>query len=135
MKQSIREKLENLKNRLEELNRFLASENATKNIDEYRKNSREQAELGEIVALFNKHKAAENALIEAQKLLNDPEMKELALLEIDDLNLEIEQAEQAVAPQLISMFAELDADGEDQHLQHSHRRRDRAFAHLAGEQR
>ncbi len=101
MKQSIREKLENLKNRLEELNRFLASENATKNIDEYRKNSREQAELGEIVALFNKHKAAENALIEAQKLLNDPEMKELALLEIDDLNLEIEQAEQALQTLLI----------------------------------
>ena len=48
---------------------------------------------------------------------------------------QVKQAEQAVAPQLISMFAELNADGEDQHLQHSHRRRDRAFAHLAGEQR
>lgn len=46
MKQSIRDKLENLAGRLDELDRILASGEATRDMDQYRKLTREHAELG-----------------------------------------------------------------------------------------
>jgi peptide chain release factor 1 len=52
MNQSIRDKLEHLTGRLDELDRMLASGDATQDMDEYRKLSREHAELGPVVALY-----------------------------------------------------------------------------------
>ena len=52
MKQSIRDKLESLVGRLDELDRILASGEATRDMDQYRKLTREHAELGPVVALY-----------------------------------------------------------------------------------
>ena len=52
MKQSIRDKLENLTGRLDELDRILASGEATRDMDQYRKLTREHSELGPVVALY-----------------------------------------------------------------------------------
>ncbi len=78
MKPSIRHKLEQLADRLIELDRLLGAENATRDIDQYRKLSREHAEIGEVVALYNAYRKLEDELREASAMLADPEMKALA---------------------------------------------------------
>ena len=78
MKQSIRDKLENLVGRLDELDRILASGEATRDMDQYRKMTREHAELGPVVALYKDWQQTEADLHSAQEMMVDPEMKELA---------------------------------------------------------
>ena len=83
MKLSIRDKLESLVGRLDELDRILASGEATRDIDQYRKLTREHAELGPVVALYKEWQQAEADIVSAQTMLDDPEMRELAELEIE----------------------------------------------------
>ncbi|WP_319243546.1 peptide chain release factor 1 [uncultured Propionivibrio sp.] len=78
MKQSIRDKLESLVGRLDELDRILASGEATRDMDQYRKLTREHAELGPVVALYRNWQQTEADLASAQEMMADPEMKDLA---------------------------------------------------------
>ena len=78
MKQSIRDKLENLVGRLDELDRILASGEATRDMDQFRKMTREHAELGPVVALYKEWQQTAADLDSAQEMMADPEMKELA---------------------------------------------------------
>ena len=82
MKQSIRDKLENLVGRLDELDRILASGEATRDMDQYRKMTREHAELGPVVVLYKDWQQTEANLQSAQEMMVDPEMKELAEEEV-----------------------------------------------------
>jgi peptide chain release factor 1 len=82
MKQSIRDKLENLTGRLDELDRVLASGEATRDMDQYRKLSREHAELGPLVALYQTWKQTDADLQSALEMMSDPEMKVLAEAEM-----------------------------------------------------
>src|SRR5690606_39247578 len=84
MKPSIREKLENLSERLVELDRLLASEGATANMDNYRKLTREHADVGPVAALYAQWVRAEQDLASAQEMSEDPEMKAFAAEEIDN---------------------------------------------------
>ncbi|MDB5799161.1 MAG: prfA [Rhodocyclales bacterium] len=84
MKQSIRNKLEQLAERLEELDALLATETATANMDQYRKLSREHSEIGNVVKLWKDFLQAEADERTAQEMLADPEMKELGLSEQAD---------------------------------------------------
>ena len=59
MKPSIATKLEQLAQRLGELTRLLSSEDATRDMDNYRKLTREHAELTPVVELFQSFKQAE----------------------------------------------------------------------------
>lgn len=78
MKQSIRDKLESLVGRLDELDRILASGEATRDMDQYRKMTREHAELGPVVTLYRQWQQTEADLASAQEMMADPEMKDLA---------------------------------------------------------
>ena len=82
MKHSIREKLDQLAMRLGELDSLLASEEATRDMDQYRKLTREHAELTPVVALWQRYLQAEEDLRHAEAMLSDPEMKDLAEEEI-----------------------------------------------------
>ena len=82
MKQSIRDKLENLVGRLDELDRILASGEATRDMEQYRKLSREHAELGPVVALYKRWQQTEADMQSAQEMMADAEMKELAEAEL-----------------------------------------------------
>ena len=82
MKQSIRDKLEGLAGRLDELDRTLSSSEATRDMDQYRKLTREHAELGPVVALYQTWRQAEADLQSALDMMTDPEMKELAEAEM-----------------------------------------------------
>ena len=83
MKQSIRVKLENLLNRQEEVNRFLASEEATQDMDQFRRFSREHAELESIVSLYRTWQQTEKDRVTAEQMMGDPEMRELAEMELE----------------------------------------------------
>ena len=78
MKQSIRDKLESLVGRLDELDRILSSGEATRDMDQYRKLTREHAELGPVVALYQTWQQTEADIRSAQEMMADPEMKDLA---------------------------------------------------------
>ena len=84
MKSSIAHKLDQLSNRLEELNAILASSEATRDLDQYRKLNREHAELGPVVALYKSFQRAERDIASANEMLADPEMKGLAEAEIKE---------------------------------------------------
>ncbi len=83
MNQSICDKLEQLTGRLDELDRMLSSGEATRDMDEYRKLSREHAELGPVVALYQSWRQTRADLCAATEMLADPEMRELAAAEVD----------------------------------------------------
>jgi peptide chain release factor 1 len=84
MKESLAAKLDSLARRLEELNATLASETATRDMDAYRKLTREHAEIGPVVAAWHTYKTAEQDVTAANEMLADPEMKEFAESEIAD---------------------------------------------------
>ena len=82
MNASIAAKLAQLADRLDQVNAILASENITDDLDQYRRLTRERSELGTVVALYREHGAVERSLGEAQVLLADPDMRELAEIEL-----------------------------------------------------
>jgi peptide chain release factor 1 len=82
MNPSIRDKLEHLTGRLDELDRMLASGEATRDLDEYRRLSREHAELGPVVTLYQAWRQTLADLTTGLEMLADPEMKELAEAEV-----------------------------------------------------
>ena len=76
-------KLDQLANRLVELDELLMHESATSNMDSYRKMTREHAEIGPLVALYQQFQNAGANLTEAQDMLSDADMKVFAQEEIE----------------------------------------------------
>ncbi|MEX0959111.1 MAG: peptide chain release factor 1 [Burkholderiales bacterium] len=101
MKPSIASKLVQLSARLEELNAMLSSEDATRDLDSYRRLSREHAEISPMVELFNAHKRCEHDLQAALEMEHDPEMRELAEAEVRESRARMEQIEVQLQRQLL----------------------------------
>ncbi len=93
MKPTIQKKLATLADRLEELNHLLASPEVTADMDNYRKLSREHAELGPIVEQYLAYKQTEADIAAAQEMAADPEMREFAQEEIEAGKQKLEVAE------------------------------------------
>ncbi|KAF3999698.1 peptide chain release factor 1 [Glaciimonas immobilis] len=93
MKPSMLAKLDQLSNRLVEVNDLLNQEEATSNMDSYRKLSREHAELGPLVALYLNYTQADADVQTAMEMLSDPDMKEFAQEEINSAKARMEQLE------------------------------------------
>jgi peptide chain release factor 1 len=86
-------KLDQLTERLEELNDLLMQEGVTSDMDVYRKLTREHAELGPLVALYKSYRQADADMKSAQEMMSDPEMKEMAQDEIAAAKTRMEQLE------------------------------------------
>src|SRR6185369_2558501 len=84
MKPGITNKLEQLSRRLEDLDGLLASEDVTRDMDQYRKLSKEYADITPVVERFRDYRRAERDVDEAEGMLSDPDMKDLAEQEIRD---------------------------------------------------
>src|SRR5438094_7960367 len=78
MKPTIAVRLEHLRSRLQEVNQLLSAENATRDMEQFRRLSREHAELTPVVELFGQYRKTEQEVAEAQEMLSDPEMKSYA---------------------------------------------------------
>jgi peptide chain release factor 1 len=81
MKPALRTRLEKAVSRLGEINVLLASEDATRDMDRFRKASREHAELSTLADLYARFRKAEQDAEAAAELAADPEMKEFADVE------------------------------------------------------
>ncbi|MES3021424.1 MAG: peptide chain release factor 1, partial [Pseudomonadota bacterium] len=93
MKPSMLSKLDQLANRLVELDELLMTEGATSNMDNYRKMTREHAEIGPLVALYRQFELAGGDLAQAQEMLAEPEMKDFAQEEIEGARARMAQLE------------------------------------------
>jgi peptide chain release factor 1 len=82
MKPSIAAKLDQLARRLAELNAILSSAEATRDMDQYRRLTREHAELTPVVERYNEYRAAADDLATASEMLGDPELKAFAEAEV-----------------------------------------------------
>ena len=82
MTPSIASKLDQMVNRLAEVNALLSSEAATRDMDQFRKLSREHAELTPIVERFREYRGVEGDIAAAQEMLADADMKGYAEAEI-----------------------------------------------------
>ena len=78
MQPVLRSKLDSLAARLDEVNAALAAESATRDMDQFRKLSREHAELSNLVDLYGRFRAAEDDVAAAKEMAADPEMKAYA---------------------------------------------------------
>jgi len=90
MKPTIIEKLQQLSDRLEEVTALLGSPEATSDMDNYRKLTREHAEITPVVETFHQYMQAQNDIAEAQEMLSDPEMKDFAAEEIEAAKAKID---------------------------------------------
>jgi peptide chain release factor 1 len=93
MKPSILEKLERLSERLAEIDGLLGGEQAARDMDSYRKLTRERSDILPVVELFHAYRAASADFAGAGEMLDDPEMKELALAEQESASAEMARLE------------------------------------------
>ncbi len=82
MKKNISIKLAQLSERLIEVNQLLSTEEATRDMDAFRRLNRERAELEPVVELFHAYQACEADIAAAREMAEDPEMREFAETEI-----------------------------------------------------
>ena len=78
MKPSIRAKLENLSERLQEINALLSDPDTIADQNKFRALSQEYAELNPVIGCFEKYEQALEDIETSQEMMSDPDMKELA---------------------------------------------------------
>ncbi len=93
MKKSILDKLERLSERLAEIDGLLGGEHAARDMDGYRKLTRERSDIEPVVELFHAYRRAGADFSSAGEMLADPEMKELARAEQDAAGAEMARLE------------------------------------------
>ncbi len=93
MKPSIAAKLEQLASRLTEIDALLSSQEATRNMDQYRRISKEHADLTPVVERFTEFQKAGQDVADAQAMLSDPEMKAYAEAEVREGKARVEALE------------------------------------------
>ena len=80
----MRARLEHLSRRLVDLDAILAEPDAANDMNQYRKLSRERAELEPVVKAFEAFESAESELEGARAMLEDPELKAMALEDVSN---------------------------------------------------
>ncbi|MBM3356599.1 MAG: peptide chain release factor 1 [Betaproteobacteria bacterium] len=101
MKPSIATKLAQLSSRLEEVTRLLGQESATADLDQYRKLTREHAEIAPVVALYQRYVDGEEDIKAAQEMAGDPAMREFAEAEIKQTRERLAGIEAELQQQLL----------------------------------
>ena len=94
-------KLNQLAQRLAEVSDLLMQEDVTSDMDNYRKLTREHAELGPLVELYGAYTQAASDVKTAQEMLSDPDMKDFAQEEIAAAKARMEQLERDLQKMLL----------------------------------
>ena len=94
MKPSIISKLESLNERYEELEALLGDPSVISDQDKFRAYSKEYAQLEDVVKCFGRWQQLNSNIEEAQLLLDDPDMREMAEEELESAKAEVEEVEQ-----------------------------------------
>ena len=90
MKDSIIAKLESLKERYEELEALLGDASVISDQDKFRAYSKEYSQLEDVVKCFNRWNQLNSNSAEAELMLDDPEMKEMAEMEIEEVEQQLQ---------------------------------------------
>jgi peptide chain release factor 1 len=93
VKASLRTKLDSLVGRLNDLNVLLAAENATRDMEQFRKLSREHSELSGLVSLYERFRQAERDADAAKEMAADAAMKAFADEELKSARASMERLE------------------------------------------
>ena len=101
MKPTIAAKLAQLGERLVEVGRLLSNEDATHDMANFRKLSRERAELEPVVELYHAYQSCLADIATAQEMAGDPEMREFADAELKEGRARLEQLEVDLQKQLL----------------------------------
>jgi len=92
--------------RLGDLNNLLAAENATRDMEQFKRLSREHAEVSDVVALFQDYLQAERDANEARDMASEASMKVYADEELKKARAAMEQLEarlqKALLPRALS---------------------------------
>lgn len=102
----MRDRLEQLAHRLIEIDALLSEPEIASDMDRFRKLSRERAELEPIVLAFREYTKTEAAMADAQELMADPEMRELAQEEFESAR----ERQEALADELQLLLLPRDPD-------------------------
>ena len=96
MKASIKAKLENLAERLEEINALMADPDVISDQNQFRALSKEYAQINPVVSCFNNYQTTLSDIEEAQSMLkdDDDDMREMAKEELKDATERLEKLEQ-----------------------------------------
>lgn len=95
------EKLQEIENRYDEIERRLQDPAVSTDIGELQRLGKARSEIEEIVAAIRRYKKARQELQDAEELLADPEMRELAQQEIEPLRSRIDALEAELKAMLI----------------------------------
>lgn len=101
MKQSMRSRLEQLSQRLIEVDALLAEPEIANDMDRFRKLSRERAEIDPVVELFKSYESTEADLETAMEMMSDPELKEMGEEEMKAAKDRIAALEEALQLELL----------------------------------
>jgi peptide chain release factor 1 len=89
MKPFLRQQLERYPVRLQELDFFLQQPDVVTDMERFRALTREHAEVSEVAGLFEQFRQRESALVQAQEMLQDPEMADMAREEIASVEAQL----------------------------------------------
>jgi peptide chain release factor 1 len=93
VKSSLRAKLDGLAARLAELNGLLAAESATRDMEQFRRLSREHSELSGLVSLYDRYCQAERDAAAARDMALDPTTRSFAEDELKEARAAMERLE------------------------------------------
>lgn len=81
----MKERLEDIQKKYDELTIALSSPEVLNDYNKLRELSKEQKSLEDVVKKYNELKHTEESIVLAKQMMNDPEMREMAELELDEL--------------------------------------------------
>ena len=95
------EKLEAIEQRFNEINKLMQDPEVTSNTENYIKLTKEYSEISELVEKYQEYKKYQEQLKEAEELLKDPEMKELAQMDYEEAKEVLPKIEEELKIMLI----------------------------------
>jgi peptide chain release factor 1 len=101
VKSFLRQQLERYPVRLKELDFFLSQPDVVGNMERFRALTREHAEVSEVAALFERFREREAGLAQAQEMLADPEMTDMARDEVAAIEAELPELEEQLQRMLL----------------------------------
>jgi peptide chain release factor 1 len=101
MKHFLRQQLERYPVRLKELDFFLSQPDVVGNMERFRALTREHADVSEVAALYERFREREAGLAQAQEMLADPEMADMARDEIAAIEAEFPELEEELQRMLL----------------------------------
>lgn len=101
MKPSLLDKLRQLADRLQALDLRLSEPGVHDDLDDFRRISKERAEIGPVVELYERYCQRLNDLASAEAMLSDPDMKALAQEEMAEVKAELPEFERQLQTLLL----------------------------------